>query len=120
MPSAKELRDELRALRKEHVKPVSRMRVGDMSAEIERLRRGREETPAAAAVPSAPSRVSKAAVESIKKAKESEFPVKPGKKVAEHMKPAAAPKKSAAEPKKSRPSKADLLKMIGELTSDEE
>jgi hypothetical protein len=56
--------------------------------------------------------VSKAAVESIKKAKESEFPVKPDRKMAEQMKPAAA--------KKSRPSKAELLKMIGELTSDEE
>ena len=110
MPSAAELRAELKALRKESAdhKPISRMKKGDISAQIEALRRGREETPAAAAVPSASSRVSKSAVESIKKAKESEFPTKPGKKMAE---PAV---------KKSRPSKAELLKMIGELTSDEE
>lgn len=109
--SLAELRAELKALRKESAehKPISRLRKGDVSNQIEMLKRSREETPAAAAVPSASSRVSKAAVESIKKAKESEFPVKPTRK----MEPAAAPKKS-------RPSKAELLKMVGELSSDEE
>ncbi len=50
--TAKELRDELRALRKDVVKPVSKMRVTDISAEIQRLKVAREETPAVAAVPS--------------------------------------------------------------------
>ena len=61
-------------LRKEKVKPVSRMKKGDISAEIEKLRVGREETPAAAAVPSAPVRKRKAAVETVKQAKAMEFP----------------------------------------------
>lgn len=77
MKSAKEMRDELRLLRKDAVKPVSKMRKGDISAEIERLRAGREETPAAAAVPSAPKKKSMSAVESIKEAKMMEFPQKP-------------------------------------------
>ena len=77
--SASDLRKELRELRKEKaaVKPVSKMRVGDISAEIERLRNSREDTPAMAAVPSVPQRKMKAAVESIKEAKSKEFPVMP-------------------------------------------
>lgn len=49
MPSAKELRDELRALRKEAVRPISKMKKGDVSAEIEKLRKAREDTPLPAA-----------------------------------------------------------------------
>lgn len=41
----KELRDELRTLRKESIKPVSKMGFKDISAEIERLKVSREETP---------------------------------------------------------------------------
>jgi hypothetical protein len=47
--SVKDMRDELRALRKEHVKPVSKMGKADISAEIQRLKVAREETPAPAA-----------------------------------------------------------------------
>jgi hypothetical protein len=117
MPSAAELRAELRTLRKEHVRPVSRMKVGDISSEIDKLRGMREETPAAAAVPSAPLRKSKAAVESIKEAKASEFPVKPVDKT--------APKKSdkkvdmgkaPAEKKKSKLAK--LLEMMEDSESE--
>jgi hypothetical protein len=75
--SLAELRKELRELRKEHMKAPSRMRKGDISAEIERMRGNREETAAAASVPSAPMRKSIAAVESIKEAKAAEFPVRP-------------------------------------------
>jgi len=74
----KSLREELRTLRKEKVKPVSRMKKGDISAEIESMRVAREETPAAAAVPSAPVRKRKAAVESIRQANSMEFPTAPG------------------------------------------
>lgn len=49
----------------------------DFSTKIEALRAFREETPAIASVPSAPVKKSMAAVESIKKAKAEEFPVKP-------------------------------------------
>ena len=79
--SAAELRAELRALRKEHVRPVSRMRMGDISHEIEMLRKVRETTPAVDAVPSAPMRKSESAVKSIKEAKKMEFPMKPGAEV---------------------------------------
>ena len=74
----KSLREELRMLRKEKVKPVSRMKKGDIAAEIESMRVAREETPAAAAVPSAPVRKSKPAVETVKQAKAMEYPSAPG------------------------------------------
>ena len=94
-----ELRKELKELRKEAVKPVSRMRKGDISAEIERMRGMRAETPAAAAVPSAPLMKSKAAVESVKEAKAKEFPMIPSKmsekKEEKKEKPKAAPKKKS-------------------------
>ena len=119
MPSAAELRAELRILRKEHVRPVSRMKVGDISSEIDKLRGMREETPASAAVPSAPLRKSKASVESIKEAKAAEFPVKPAdkdnhKKAGEHHAKADA-KKAPAEKKKSK-----LAKLLAMMESDEE
>jgi hypothetical protein len=103
MPSAKDLQAELRALRKDHVKPVSRMRVADISAEIQALKGHREETPAVAAVPSAPVKKSRAAVENIKDAVTSEFTMKP-----ETSKKAAP--KAASEKKKSR--LARLLEMM--------
>lgn len=89
MPSAAELKAELRALRKESVKPVSRMKVADIASEIQRLKGHREETPAVAAVPSAPLKKSKSAVESIKEAKATDFPMKPDSGIT------AAPKKGA-------------------------
>jgi len=116
MPNAKELRDELRMLRKEHVKPVSRMRLGDVSAELQRLKGMREETPAVAAVPSAPLKKSKAAVESIKEAKAAEFPVAPE---------SAAPKRGRASKTASAPAggeskKKSKLARLMELLDDEE
>jgi len=50
----------------------------DITAKLDALRFARESTPAIASVPSAPHKKSETAVESIKKAKEAEFPVKPG------------------------------------------
>lgn len=89
MPSAAELKAELRALRKESVRPVSRMKVADIATEIQRLKGHREETPAVAAVPSAPLKKSKSAVESIKDAKAAQFPMEPESGIT------AAPKKGA-------------------------
>ena len=63
--AVKELRDELRTLRKESVKPISKMKMNDISAEIERLRVSREETPPVASTISGKS---KKAVESVKEA----------------------------------------------------
>ena len=51
----------------------------DISEHIEILKGCREETPAVAAVPSAPLRMYKSASESIKAAKAEEFPMRPAK-----------------------------------------
>ena len=78
MPSAKELKDELRKLRKESVKPVSKMRIADVASEIERLKSKREDTPAVASTPAekAPKKMV-AKVKDVKDAKEAEFPTAP-------------------------------------------
>ena len=116
MPSAKELRDELRMLRKEKAKPVSKMRKGDVAAEIEKLKAAREETPAPAAVPSASQKKSVAAVESIKEAKRMEFPVKPSSGLSKSSgKKASAASAPAAEKKKS---KLDRLMEMMDTMSD--
>ena len=125
--SLSDMRAELRELRKEHVKPVSRMRKADISAEIEKLRRGREETPAPAAVPSAKSKMQKAAVESLKEAKMKEFPVAPDSGTKKGMPRKTArkayedvPKHPKAPKAPVKMSKADMRKMVEEMTSDEE
>ena len=114
MSSLKELRDELRRMRKETSKPISKMRKGDVAAEIQRMREMREETAPVAATRGAPAKVSKSAVESVKAAKAAEFPVKPSKAAVKMEKPKPEPK---AAP---RMSKAVLRRMVDELTSDEE
>ena len=78
MSSLKEMRDELRELRKAHPehKPVSKMRKADISSMIQKLKVHREDTPAPGAFSSAPAKMYKSASESVKKAKESEFPLK--------------------------------------------
>ena len=113
------LRAELRELRKTHVKPVSRMKKGDISVELEKLRGMRETTPAVAAVPSAPPKVLKAAVETIKEAKKKEFPVKPGKdtKTVKPPKATGAKTKDVVD-KAVRLSKAKMLEMIQGMASD--
>ena len=112
--SLHDMRNELRALRKDAVKPVSKMRKGDVSAEIEKLKGMRESTPASASIPSAPVRKSKAAVESIKAAKASEFPIAPAPKGAKSEK-AKAPVKEAPKKKES---KMERLMKLAETMSD--
>ena len=112
----KEMRDELRELRKSSgQRPISRMKKSDIASEIERLKVHREETPAPAAVPSAPLKKSVAAVENIKEAKRSQFPVKP-----EDAKPKkSAPVKGEAVEKKKGVSKKDMLaKLMAMMESD--
>ena len=109
MTSLAEMRKELRDMRKETVKPVSRMKKGDIAGEIARMREKRETTPAPAAVPSAPPKKMKSSVENIKDAKAKEFPVAPEKATKEKKEKKEAPKKKAG------PSKADLMKMISEM-----
>ena len=52
----------------------------DISEKFDKLRLKREETPAAAAVPSCPPKKSNPTTETIKEAKKEEFPVAPEKK----------------------------------------
>ena len=121
--SLAELRAELRALRKESVKPVSRMKKGDVSAELERLRKMREETPAPAAVPSVKSKAPESAKKFIKAAKETEFPHSQKPHLAQHhahKESHHAGKAAAAPPKKKAMTKAQLRAMLDEMTSDDE
>ena len=113
MSSLAEMRKELREMRKEKVKPVSRMKKADIATEIEKLREKRETTPPVASVRGAGVKKSESAVESIKKAKETEFPVKPSKKEVKAEKPAKGDKK----PKMT---KAQMLEMNNGMYSDEE
>jgi hypothetical protein len=92
--SAKEMRDELKALRKEHpdYRPVSKMRKGDISEMIQKLKAGREETPNVASITNAPVRKVKPEAPTVRKAKEMDFPVefadeapKPKKKMTAKM-----------------------------------
>lgn len=110
MPSAAELKAELRALRKEKTKPVSRMKVSDVSAEIERLKGMRAETPAPAATPSSKPKKMAPTVESVKEAKKMEFPTAPEdnpvakKKMAKASGKSSAPVDVVAAAKKKSPS----------------
>lgn len=118
--SLHDLRSELRELRKtakEHA-PISRMKKSDVAAEVERLKKMREETPAPAAVPSAKSRKEESAKKHIMSAKETEFPhsAKPHPATAHSHKEYV---KKAAEPKKKM-SKAMLKAMLDEMTSSDE
>ncbi len=75
--SLKDMRDELRKLRKDTVKPVSRMRKADIASELEKLRGKREETAPVAAVSGAKPKKMEAKIADVKVAKEKEFPTKP-------------------------------------------
>ena len=122
--SLADMRAELRALRKESVRPVSRMKKGDVSAELERLRAMREETPHAAAVPSVKTKSApEPAKKFLKAAKETEFPhSKMGHPATAHKHAEAhnAGKVAAPPKKKSALTKAQLRAMLDEMTSDEE
>lgn len=121
MSDLKSLREELRQMRKEKSKPVSKMGKKDITAELERLKVMRAETPAVASMPSAPMRKSMSAVETIQEAKAKEFPVMPmssGTKKGMERKTA----RKAYEPKKDEKKKSKIeaiMKMLEE-SSDEE
>jgi hypothetical protein len=119
-----ELVSELRALRKEQVKSISKMKMGDTASEIERLKVMRAEVPPVASIPSVPESKSrmKPAVESVKSAKREEFPVMPSKAKESKRKKSALPPKAPSK-KKSAPIKKSKAERMAELeaeTSDEE
>ena len=135
MPSAKELKDELRALRKEHQKPVSRMSKRDCADEVERLKHIRETTPAVSAVPGLPHserRKETSTAPTLKEHQEHPLTVpfaekmkaaKAAKKaaVASGPKPDAAKEVKAKMPKKaaSEPSKEQMMKMLQKMMAEE-
>jgi hypothetical protein len=91
------------------------MKKGDVSAEIARLSKMREETPAPAAVPSAKSKKAESAKMHVMSAKETEFP--------HSQKPHAASAHMHKEYVKKAPtgmSKAALRAMLDEISSDDE
>jgi 3-methyladenine DNA glycosylase AlkC len=98
------LRAELRELRKQTVKPVSRMRKGDISAELAQMRIKSDDTPAAGRMSQSGSRKMIPAADTIKEAKRKEFPVKPS----------SATKKKASAPQK----KMKIVEI--EVTDDED
>jgi hypothetical protein len=121
MSELAEMRKQLKEMRKEAVKPVSRMRKADISVEIERMKKLREQTPAPASVPSAASKKVKPVVESVKKAKAAEFPVAPvkeEKKKAPAKKAEKAMKEEAPKKKASRIERA--MAMMDEMSDTDE
>lgn len=113
-----ELRAELRALRKDTVKPISKMGARDVSAEIQRLKVLREETPAVRAVPSG-APMPRGTTESIAVAKAEEFPVQtkktPKTPKAKVEKELIAPNKGEAPPAP----KGRKVKMVDEMEAKE-
>lgn len=124
MPSAKDLKDELRKLRKESSthKPVSKMRIADVAAEIERLKGKREETPGVAATPAekAPKKMA-AKIVDVKEAKEKEFPVAPVESKKKGGKVVVGGSGAVGETTVKKTSKKDkLAKLLSMLESDSE
>jgi hypothetical protein len=123
--SLKDLREELRSLRKESVKPVSRMKKGDILMELERMRGKREETPPVASTVGAKPKKMAAKIDDIKVSKEKEFPVKPveeekKKSGMKESKKATVVGGSGAVGAKTKISKAMLRQMLDDISSDDE
>ena len=119
-----EMRAELRELRKaaDH-RPISRMKKGDISEEIEKLKLHRESTPPVAAYTSAPVQVSKSAVRTVKEAKKMEFPVEPsGEKhhQAKEMPAKKAAPKATKAPKASAKPEGKMAKLMALMAAMEE
>jgi len=95
--SAAELKKELKALRKEHpdYTPVSKMKKGDVSALIQRLKAGREETPNVAATGAQMPQVATVDAPAVKK-----MVKKPAKAEAKKPAKAEAPPVAVVEKKK--------------------
>ena len=123
--SLKDMRDELRALRKESVKPVSRMKKMDIAAELERLRGVRESVPPVASTAGPKPKKMEAKVSDVKMAKEKEFPVAPmeekkkgGKKSSGlASKPASVDPSASSSKKGSKMEK--LMKLMAEMSDSE-
>ena len=118
--SLKDMRDELRKIRKETVKPVSRMRKADIASELEKLRGKREETPPVASTLGAKPKKAEAKISDVMVAKEKEFPIKPAEEKAKKRgkKPSGLAAKTS-EPAAKSTKKELLMKMLAEMSDSE-
>ena len=124
MSSLAEMRKELRELRKEKVKPVSRMKKADIACEINKLSVHREETPAPAATPAHMPRKMASTAQNIKDAKAHQFPMQPEAapqpKGSKTKTPAAAPEAPKPGKKSSKGVTRDMLQaMLDGLEEDD-
>jgi hypothetical protein len=97
----KEMADELRELRKTSgTKPVSKMKLFEISAEIERLKNIRATTPAVASYSGRKDTVNiSSSVDDVKEAKQKGFPTKPEKAEKAKMSKGVIPKEKKSEMK---------------------
>lgn len=116
----KELK-ELRKANKEH-QPVSKLRKADIAAQLDRLRGVRETTAPVASTPGAESKKMAPKARSVKESKEEEHPMAP-----HHGTTKGEPRKSARKafegetPKKAKKAMMEkMMKMMAEMSSDEE
>jgi hypothetical protein len=118
MSSLAEMRKQLREARKETVKPVSRMKKGDVLMELEKLKNKREETPPVASTGGAKPKKMEAVQSDVKVAKEKGFPTKPVEEAkAKKDKGSAVPKTTVAAKKMSKMDR--LMAMVDEMDDDE-
>lgn len=117
--SLADMRKELRELRKNHVKPISKMRKSDIHSELERLREKRETTAPVAATHAEKARPSEPRASSYHESRESEHKVKPAP-AAKKGRPVMGKESGGA--KKSGSAKLEkLLAMMEQMSdSDEE
>jgi hypothetical protein len=108
-------------LRKESQKPVSKMKVGDCAAEIERLKGKREETPPVSATPAdkGPKRMMPK-ISDVKEAKAKEFPTAPQKKSGRVVVGGSGAVGETTKKASGKKTKLDkLMEMLGDMTDDE-
>jgi hypothetical protein len=110
------MRKQLREARKETVKPVSRMKKGDVLMELEKLKNKREETPPVASTGGAKPKKMEAVQSDVKVAKEKGFPTKPVEESkAKKDKGSAVPKTTGEK----KPSKMEKLKAMLEAMGED-
>jgi hypothetical protein len=122
--SLKEMRDELRALRKESVKPVSKMKKTDIAMELEKLRGKRETVPPVASTEGPKPKKMEPKIADVKVAKEHEFPTKPAseekKKGGKKLSGMAVGKSAVADGSAKKSKMEKLREMLEAMGSDDE
>lgn len=121
MSSLAEMRKQLREARKETVKPVSRMKKGDVLLELEKLKGTRESVPPVASTVGMAPKKMEAKVADVKVAKEKEFPMKPVEmSKAKKDKGSAVPKTTTMPAASKKDKMAKLKAMLDAMGEDSE